>query len=600
VDAGVGGQLQGISLDSFLQMVQMEKTTCTLKVVSGKQKGVLYILEGNLISAETQGLESLEAACAIISWDNTVIEIENKCVKSEDEINQPLMHVLMEGLKLKDEKASKPPEDYIEATVPSDSLPASQEGETGEGPPGAPAGRDISREGEAFELHVAPKAKGGLPNKVLIIVGVAVIAAVAVYFTLLSPATQNLDQIYQSTLAKVELTDDIHEQVALLQKFIDSAGEENEWTEAARRKIIEFKKMSENTAYQEVTTRADDLIAAKEYLKAIELYEKHLNNFPDSSSAPEMRAKIEKLAALAEKADYAAVTAAEATGDIHRIDVYRKYLTNHPQGQHAQHVQKLVSDMEDEYYAYSEKQIAKSAMIEDWANCTLLVTNFTDIYPGGPHAQKLKKYLPLFERNRLEYRDYEKIMQEAHAAGTDYKKAQKVLSGYLKSFPGTHLAKKIQDQIARYKKMDEETKINSRTAEIESRLLKSKGRFVTNGNGTFTDKRTGLVWCTLDSKSVLDNCLNYESAIAYIKTLNTGGHGDWRLPTPDELETLLKVEPYFPAAQSSWLWTSKVLKKYVGEWLIDVTIVTANNTPSTTNMVKDSRNCGNVRAVRRP
>ena len=85
MDAGVGGQLQGISIDSFLQMVQMEKTTCTLKVVSGKKEGHLYILKGDLISAETQGLKNFDAACAIISWDDTIIEIENTCKKSKNE-----------------------------------------------------------------------------------------------------------------------------------------------------------------------------------------------------------------------------------------------------------------------------------------------------------------------------------------------------------------------------------------------------------------------------------------------------------------------------------------------------------------------------------
>jgi hypothetical protein len=48
------------------------------------------------------------------------------------------------------------------------------------------------------------------------------------------------------------------------------------------------------------------------------------------------------------------------------------------------------------------------------------------------------------------------------------------------------------------------------------------------------------------------------------------------------------------------MWTSKVLKKYEGEWLLDVTIVTADNKPAAKKMVKDSRYCGNVRAVRRP
>ncbi len=446
---------------------------------------------------------------------------------------------------------------------------------------------------------MAPKKKGGLP-KVPIIVGIVIVAAVAVYFTLLSPGNESLEQIYQDTLAKVELTDDIDEQAQLLQEFIGSAGEENEWAQAAQQRITELKTMRENAAYLEVTSRADDLVASKAFIQAIGLYKKHLRLFPDSPNTDEIKTAISKLAVLGEQTDYAAVTAASASGDLNRINAYCTYIKNHPQSEKVAKVKKQISDMEGAYFAYTEKQIAKSAMLEGWENCTKLITKYTDIYPSGSNTQKLKKYLPLFEKNRLEYADYENIMEKAHTAGTDYSRAQKVLADYLKSFPGTHLAEKIQGQIVRYKKMDEETKLNNRTAKLESLLLKSEGRFVSNGNGTFTDNRTGLMWCTLDSKSVLDSCFKYESAAAYIKALNTGGHGDWRLPSPGELKTLLKVKPYFPETPSTWLWTSKVLRKYVGEWLIDVTIVSADNEPSSDNMVKDSRYCGNARAVRRP
>ncbi len=595
MDAGVGGQLQGISLDSFLQMVQMEKTTCTLKVASGKQEGILYVLDGELISAETGDLQNLEAACAIISWDDTLIEIENTCAKTENNIGQPLMHILMEGLKLKDEKAAQapPPIDDPEATVPSDTPPAEQP-ETD-----VSAGRDLAREEEEFELHVAPKQKGGLP-KIPIIAGLLIIAAAAAYFTLLKPSSQSLDQVYQDTLARVELSDDINEQVSLLQAFINSAGAENEWAEVARLKISEFKAMRENAAYLETSSRADDLIKSQKYMQAVTLYEKHLRQFPNGLNSAQVKAQISSIATLAEKTDYEAATAAAKSSDSSRIEIYKTYIKSHPGSERAESIKKLINDMEPEYFTYTEKQIAKSAMVEDWENCSDLVFKYSALYPEGSNAKKLKKYVPLFEKNKLEHTAYEQIMLKAREAGTDYSKAQKVLSEYLKSFPGTHLADKIRGQATRYKKMDEETKINTRTATIESLLLKTKNRFASNGDGTFTDTRTGLMWCTLDSKSVLDSCLTYESAVAYAQALKTGGHGDWRLPTPGELEILFKNKPYFPATMDSWLWTSKILKKYVGEWLIDVTVVTADNKPLSVKMVKNSRYCGNVRAVRRP
>ncbi len=58
----VGGQIHGISLDSFLQMAQMEKTTCTLTVRADSDLGVIYLLKGELIEAETGVLSSADAA----------------------------------------------------------------------------------------------------------------------------------------------------------------------------------------------------------------------------------------------------------------------------------------------------------------------------------------------------------------------------------------------------------------------------------------------------------------------------------------------------------------------------------------------------------
>lgn len=382
-------------------------------------------------------------------------------------------------------------------------------------------------------------------------------------------------------------------------EFLDTAGDESEWAQAARVKITELKTMQTNAAYLEVSSQAEALAGAKDYAQAADLYRKYLQDFPGNPNANEIKASISKLADLAEKTDYAAVTAAAASGSINRIDTYRRYLQHHPRGQQVEEVKKRITAMEGEFFAFTEKQIAKAAMQEEWEKCTRQVEKYSKIYPDSPKTEKLKKFLPLFEKNRLEFVDYKIAVKKAQTAGTDYAQAQRILSDYLQSFPNTHLASKVEEQIARYKKMDEETKISARTASLEKLLTQSEGRFNTNGNGTFTDKKTGLMWSTLDSKSVLDSCLNYESAATYVKSMNTGGHGDWRLPTPDELKTLFKVKPYFPASPATWLWTSQILRKYEGEWLIDVTVVSADNSTSPKKIVKDSRICGNVRAVRR-
>ncbi|MCG3174734.1 MAG: hypothetical protein GMKNLPBB_03014 [Myxococcota bacterium] len=63
-------------------------------------------------------------------------------------------------------------------------------------------------------------------------------------------------------------------------------------------------------------------------------------------------------------------------------------------------------------------------------------------------------------------------------------------------------------------------------------------RFRDNGDGTLTDTDTGLMWTQKDSYAVLKRCLTWTKAREYVSNLNTGGHRDWRMPTPDELKAI--------------------------------------------------------------
>jgi hypothetical protein len=80
-----------------------EQKTCTLKITSGDKIGYLHLSNGDLIAAETETLKAEEAAYRIIGWDDAVMEIDNVCRKSEKEIHLPLMMILMESARIKDE-----------------------------------------------------------------------------------------------------------------------------------------------------------------------------------------------------------------------------------------------------------------------------------------------------------------------------------------------------------------------------------------------------------------------------------------------------------------------------------------------------------------
>jgi len=103
------GQIEGIGLSSFLQLLEIESKTCTLSITSsqGEKTGTLYFHEGTMIDAETPDLEGEAAAYEIVSWEETKIQIVNTLNREERKIVQPLMNILMEGAKLKDEKEAK-------------------------------------------------------------------------------------------------------------------------------------------------------------------------------------------------------------------------------------------------------------------------------------------------------------------------------------------------------------------------------------------------------------------------------------------------------------------------------------------------------------
>ena len=66
--------------------------------------------------------------------------------------------------------------------------------------------------------------------------------------------------------------------------------------------------------------------------------------------------------------------------------------------------------------------------------------------------------------------------------------------------------------------------------------------FVDNGDGTITDKVTGLMW----QKAGSATDMTFDKALNHVQELNSSrisGYGDWRLPTMEELCSLLEATP---------------------------------------------------------
>lgn len=86
--------------------------------------------------------------------------------------------------------------------------------------------------------------------------------------------------------------------------------------------------------------------------------------------------------------------------------------------------------------------------------------------------------------------------------------------------------------------------------------------FTDNGNGTVTDRLTGLVWQKEDDNTTR----NWTDAGTYCSSLTLGGLSGWRLPSKDELMSIIDYsipspgptinKIYFPNTNADYYWSS--------------------------------------------
>lgn len=101
-----GGTLHNVSSGIFLQLMEMEQKTCTIRLEDKSlgKKGVLFFQDGELLDARVDNLQGKLAAYKIFSWEEVNISIQNVCPKMENKIDSELQALILESARLKDEK----------------------------------------------------------------------------------------------------------------------------------------------------------------------------------------------------------------------------------------------------------------------------------------------------------------------------------------------------------------------------------------------------------------------------------------------------------------------------------------------------------------
>ena len=586
MDNGVGGQIKGISLDSFLQMVQMERTTCTLKIVHGQRQGLIYVLEGELIDADYEKMAPFEAACHIISWLDPIIEIDNRCDRSENLIKQPLMHVLMEGLRLRDEQQVAAPGrdgEPVQSAMPDQ---ASAEAVAARSPVPT-AEKDVLAERKAsFKRRLILVAAGGA----------AILATISAVFMFQS---YHSNQARAKMLAAVAAAQDPRTRLQILDTYLAAVQNDahRQQAEALRNQTAHAWQQE---TFSKVRTKAEAAVAQNRLDEAVAAYQAFSKQFKAGPSVVEAAKRIKSLqVTLAESAYQRLVSDADTLGPL-AVESYAAFLREHPDSPHTTSARQALADLQDGYYSALSNQIKDCRRKEQWHRCIELASRYEPIYGDDNRAREFSRMQDEFLKRLDDHETLEKLIAIAQQAGDDLAAARQVFSDFLKAVPNSPLREKVQAEIARIDRQTAANALKQRYTAVIEDMSMLGDRFTAGTEGTFTDRRSKLVWCLLDSmESGGGSCLDYDAAKVYVKALSTGGYTDWRLPTVSELAGLYKSAPFFPAGQAPWYWSAETYVRYIGvKKVTNVNIVTARPESEWQVQSRDTLQCGAVRAVR--
>lgn len=111
-------------------------------------------------------------------------------------------------------------------------------------------------------------------------------------------------------------------------------------------------------------------------------------------------------------------------------------------------------------------------------------------------------------------------------------------------------------------------------------------RFVDHGDGTVTDRETGLTWQQREASGAMD----WLAALRTAETMTLGGYRDWRLPNVKELQSLGDVRisgpsvpvARFPDVKSDRYWSSTTQNnRATNAWWVEFGVGTVSQAPKT-------------------
>ena len=435
MDANIGGQIHGISLPSFLQMAEMEKSSFTLRVTSRHRVGELHLSEGELISAELDDHTGKEAAYSIISWDDVSLDIDPLNASKTRDINMPLMHILMESLKIKDE-----------AGTPQEKPPPQPRGRSKKKratAPGAPAKRLVRL--QRAPAPMAPRKRLPLLMLAGISIGIfAVLAAIAV-LTFHIIDNRRASDGFEEMIERVDKTPSFEQQIGLLNQYLEE-NPNTGYAPAIQTRIGEINQKIEDRAFEQATLKVSGLPLDENYeAKAIAIFSQFREKYPNSRHMEKISQSITEIKDLLDQYYYEELKRAARLDFNKRLDTYRQYISKFPDGKYQKDVEVLINEMGKKYLAYLYEDAKQCEKIKRWDACIEHCNNFIEAYAGLGLSEKALELKSQLEDKR----DYYQLLSSANEAGIDYQKSYQQFKTYLARHPQTTQRVNIEKEMAR-------------------------------------------------------------------------------------------------------------------------------------------------------
>jgi cell division protein FtsL len=439
--ADIGGQIHGISLPSFLQMAEMEKSSFTLRITSRNRVGNLHMDSGKLIAAELDGSTGANVAYQIISWDEASIEIKTLDPSKTDEIKQPMMQLLMESLKLKDEAVitradeDEPKPSDIEGAMPLADKPKPRSQRP------AP--------GRLVRLERAPepkfkRQKVSVLTLAAIALGAIGIIAAAYMTSLYFANNRKASDGYEKMLAEVDREQSLEQKLSHLQKYLD-AYPRSHHTAEIQTKMLEVAGKIEDHEYDQIQLKINALPLDEQYeKKAVAAYEQFLEKYPNSRYAKEILQAITKIKDLIDQYYYEELKQAARLDFTARLKIYRQYLAKFPEGGYGKDVQVLIDEMGKRYLEYLNTEISQCESKQRWEPCVKQFDALIEAYKGlalGQEAAELKAQM-------VDKRDFFQLRRQVLDAGVDYQKGYQLYAAYLAKNPQSTQKKAVEKEMA--------------------------------------------------------------------------------------------------------------------------------------------------------